>query len=158
MKFERRRIALLTIALLACTAMLFGACVPNEAPDDRKLVSLNPSDDAEVIFESEFLAENEYMTINDVVSVTPTNVAVFGRLTEKALDEGVDSVRITGGVDISAHEKCAGDYFIIAVDLPGTTAATFAATAMKGEEEVGDPLTFSAPYDATAEERLDGNW
>lgn len=157
MKFERKRIALLTVALLACTAMLFGACVPNEAPDDRKLVSLNPSDDEVVVFDSEFLAENEYMTINDVVSVTPTNVAVFGRLTEKALDEGVDSVRITGGVDISAHEKCAGDYFIIAVDLPGTTAATFAATAMKGEEEVGDPLTFSAPYDATAEERLDGN-
>ena len=157
MKFERRRIALLTIALLACTAMLFGACVPNEAPDDRKLVSLNPSEEEVSEPDTEFLAENEYMTINDVVSVTPTNVAVFGRLTEKALDEGVDSVRITGGVDISAHEKCAGDYFIIAVDLPGTTAATFAATAMKGEEEVGDPLTFSAPYDATAEERLDGN-
>ncbi len=157
MKFERKRIALLTIALLACTAMLFGACVPNEAPDDRKLVSLNPGDDDGPIAESDFLAENEYLTINDVVSVTPTNVAVFGQLTEKAIAEGVDSVRISGGVDISVQEKCAGDYFIIAVDLPSATATTFAATAMKGEEELGEPLTFSAPYDATAEERLDGN-
>jgi len=157
MKFERKRIALLTVALLACTAMLFGACVPNEAPDDRKLVSLNPSEEEVSEVDTEFLAENEYMTINDVVSVTPTNVAVFGQLSEKALDEGIDSVRISGGVDISVQEKCSGNYFIIAVDLPGTTASTFAATAMKGEEEVGEPLTFSAPYDATAEERLDGN-
>lgn len=156
MKFQRR-VALLIVALLACTAVLLGACVPNEAPDDRKLVSLTPSEEEVIGPGSDFLAENEYITINDVVSVTPTNVAVFGQLTELAISEGVDSVRITGGVDISAHEKCSGSYFIISVDLPGHSAATFAANAMKGEEEIGEPLTFSAPYDATAEERLDGN-
>ena len=74
MKFQRR-VALLIVALLACTAVLLGACVPNEAPDDRKLVSLNPSEDDVSEFDSDFLAENEYITINDVVSVTPTNVA-----------------------------------------------------------------------------------
>lgn len=156
--FQRKRIAILTLVLLSCTAMLFGACMPNDPPDDSILKELvDTSSQAEDEPDSEYLAENEYLTINDVISVTPTNVAVFGRLTEKALSEGIDSVRLSGGVDLVAQEKCADGYFIISIDLPGTTRATFAANAMKGEEEIGEPLTFSAPYDATAESRLDGN-
>ncbi|MBR5263828.1 MAG: hypothetical protein IKV50_03935, partial [Clostridia bacterium] len=60
MKFQRR-VALLIVALLACTAVLLGACVPNEAPDDRKLVSLNPSEEEVIGPSSDFLAENEYI-------------------------------------------------------------------------------------------------
>jgi len=156
--FAKKRIAILTLVLLACTAMLFGACVPTDPPDDSILKELvDTSSEVELLPESDYLAENEYMTINTVISVTPTNVAVFGQLTDKAISEGIDSVRLSGGVDLVAQEQCVDGYFIIAIDLPGTSRATFAAYAIKGEEEIGEPLTFSAPYDATAEGRLDGN-
>lgn len=156
--FERKRISILMLVLLACSAVVLGACVPNDPPDDAILTVLyENSAEVSTGAVTDFLAENEYLTINDVISVTPTNVAVFGQLTEKAVSEGIDSVRLSGGVDIQEQENCVDGYFIVSIDLPGTTKATFAATAMKGEEEVGEPLTFSAPYDATAEGRLDGN-
>ncbi len=156
--FAKKRIAILTLVLLACAAMLFGACAPTDPPDDSILKELvDTSSEVELLPESDYLAENEYMTINTVLSVTPTNVAVFGQLTEKAINEGIDSVRLSGGVDLVSQEKCVDGYFIIAIDLPGASRTTFAATAIKGEEEIGEPLTFSAPYDATAEGRLDGN-
>ena len=156
--FAKKRIAILTLVLLACAAMLFGACAPTDPPDDSILKELvDTSSEVELLPESDYLAENEYMTINTVLSVTPTNVAVFGQLTEKAISEGIDSVRLSGGVDLVSQEQCVDGYFIIAIDLPGASRTTFAATAIKGEEEIGEPLTFSAPYDATAEGRLDGN-
>lgn len=156
--FAKKKIAILMLALLACAAMLFGACAPTDPPDDSILKELvDTSSEAELLPESDYLAENEYMTINTVLSVTPTNVAVFGQLTDKAISEGIESVRLSGGVDLVAEEKCVDGYFIIAIDLPGASRTTFAATAIKGEEEIGEPLTFSAPYDATAEGRLDGN-
>ena len=155
--FVRKRLATVMLVLLTCTVMLLSACVPYKAPDDRVLVSFAPDDDGAILEDSKYIAENEYMTINKIVSVSPTNVAVSGQLKEKALEEGVDSVMIDNNAQLQVQEKCVGNYFIISVDLPGNTAATFAATAMKGDEAVCEPLTFEAPYDATAEDRLDGN-
>lgn len=157
MMFERKRVATVMLVLLTCAVMLLSACVPYKAPDDRVLVDLASKEDGDILPESEYIAENEYMTINTIVSVSPTNVAVCGQLKEKAIAAGVDSVLVDNNVNLTVHEKCVGDYFIVSVDLPGDTGATFAATAMKGDEPVCEPLTFAAPYDATAEDRLDGN-
>ena len=157
MMFERKRVAIVMLVLLTCVVVLLSACVPYKAPDDRVLVDLASNDDDVILDDSPFIAENEYMTINTIVSVSPTNVAIAGQLKEKAVAEGADSVLVDNNVDLTAHEKCHDGYFVVSIDLPGNTAATFAATPMKGDEPLCEPLTFSAPYDATAEDRLDGN-
>ena len=157
MMFERKRVATVMLVLLTCTVMLLSACVPYKAPDDRVLVDLATKEEGEIQEVSKFIAENEYMTINTIVSVSPTNVAISGQLKDKALEAGVDAVMVDNNVNLVVTESCVGDYFIVSIDLPGNTAATFAATAMKGEEAVCEPLTFTVPYDATAEDRLDGN-
>lgn len=158
MHSRKRKHALMLAALLFCTALLFCACVPNGSPDEDIFKTILSTSEAEGpgVTDSEALAENEYMTIIDVISITPTNVAVFGQLKDEAVSAGVTSVRITGGAGTEVLESCSDDYFVIPFDLPGTSKATFAATAMRGEEEVGDSLTFTAPYDSTAETRLDG--
>lgn len=154
---KRRRHLLALTALLFCTALLLCACVPNGSPDeDIFRTYLNTSKPEEIKTVEGALAENEYMAILDVISITPTNVAVFGQLTEEAIKAGVTSIRVTGSAGMEVLEACAEDYFVIPVDLPGTSKATFAATAMREEEELGDPLAFSAPYDSTAETRMDG--
>ncbi len=157
MMFERKKVAIVMLVLMTCAAVLLSACVPYKAPDDRVLVDLASKDSGDILAESKYVAENEYMTINTIVSVSPINVAIAGQLTEKAIAEGVDSVLVDNNVDLTVHEKCVDGYFIVSVDLPSNSEATFAATAMKGDEPVCEPLTFSAPYDATAEDRLDGN-
>ena len=155
---KMRKHALMLAVLLFCTALLFCACVPNGSPDEDIFKTILSTDDGEGPVDSnpEALAENEYITILDVISITPTNVAVFGQLKDEAVSAGVNSVRITGGAGTEVLESCSDDYFVIPFDLPGTSKATFAATAMRGEEEVGESLTFTAPYDSTAEVRLDG--
>lgn len=158
MHAKKRKSALMLVVLLSCTALLFCACVPNGSPDEdifRNYLS-NPSVEVTGDVDDEALAANEYLAILDVISITPTNVAVFGQLTDEAISAGVTSVRVTGAAGTEVQEFCADDYFVIPFDLPGTTKATFAATAMRGEEEVSEPLTFTAPYDSTAETRLDG--
>lgn len=149
------------LLLLTGAALLLSACVPKGSPDDDIFRDILNPQEGDVSkgpdVDGDALAANEYMTILDVISITPKNVAVFGQLTDAAVKAGVTSVRVTGGSGIEVLEPCAGDYFVIPFDLPGTTRATFAATAMKEEEEVGEPLTFVAPYDSTAEARLDGN-
>ena len=155
---KTRRYSCLLAVLLFCTALLFSACVPNGSPDEdifRTILSTD-GDDGPAETNPEALAENEYLAILDVISITPTNVAVYGQLKSEAAEAGVTSVRITGGVGMEVQESCSNGYFVIPFDLPGTTKANFAATAMCGEKEVGESLTFTAPYDSTAEPRLDG--
>lgn len=155
----KRKKVLLLLAGVLCLGMLFAACVPKGSPDENIFRDIiytssgteNPATDEET------LAYNEYMTIHKVINITPTNVAVFGQLTQEALDAGVDSIRISGGGGTTdVREICAGDYFIIPFDLPGAAKSNYAATAMKGEEEIGEPLSFTAPYNSTADARLDG--
>ncbi len=156
MKLKNKYISVLLL-LLACCSMLLCACVSNEAPDDEVLRSFNGDISAESKAPTEqAVIENEYMKVLDVISITPTNVAVFGQLTERAVSEGISSVRVMGAKSIEVRQACVDSYFLIPVELPGNTKATFSAIAMKGEEEVGEPLPFSAPYDSTAEDRMDG--
>lgn len=156
--FKTRNKMLALLALFACAAMLFCACVPAGAPDDSLLNSLAQvsSEDSTSKPNQDVLAQDEYLTVLDVVSITPKHVAVYGKLTEAAVAAGVDSVRLTGPSDLEVQEVCDGNYFIIPVDLPGQTRITLSATAMKGDEKMSEGLSFSAPYDSTAEPRLDG--
>lgn len=158
MMHSKMRKCALVLAVLLSTSLLLCACVPNGSPDEDIFKTILSTDEVEGPVDSnpEALAENEYVTILDVISITPTNVAVFGQLKKDAISAGVTSVRITGGSGLEVQESCSDDYFVIPFDLPGTSKATFAATAMRGEEEVGESLTFTAPYDSTAETRLDG--
>ena len=145
------------LLILAFAVMLLSSCVPNGTPDDEIFAKLiNISRDESVVEDDDVIASGEYLTIEEVISITPMNVAVYGTISDKAIEAGVDSVRITGGMNTSFTQKCVDDYFIISVNLSTPSRSTFAATAMKGEEEVGDMLPFSIPYDSTAEDRLDG--
>ncbi|MCH5183539.1 MAG: hypothetical protein J1E00_05105 [Oscillospiraceae bacterium] len=169
---KKSLVALLVFSLFLC--LLMSACgrkekgeasvstswgdwdVPSGSPDDDiTRVSLSV-DDTEESENPEVLAENESLVLLDVISVTPTSVAVFGQLTEEAMGAGVNSVRITGSAGMEVQESCADGYFVIPVDLPGASEASFFATAMRGAEQVGESLAFTAPYDPTAESRLDG--
>ncbi len=155
--FKRKRNMLCLLTMLLGIVILLCACVPKSTPENvifGSLIDLSVA--VSETKDSDVYAENEYLQIIDVISITPTNVAVYGQLTEEAIDAGVTSVRVTGGAGTDVQEACIDDYFIIPFNLPGNSKATFAATAMKEEEEVGDPLTFVAPYDSTAEPRLDG--
>ena len=149
----------LVILLLCsfCAAMVLSSCVPNGTPDDEIFTNLiNISREESEIINDDVVASGEYLTIVEVVSITPMKVAVYGTLTDEAVKAGVDSVRVTGGMNTSITQKCVGDYFILSVDLHTPARSTFAAVAMKGDEEIGDVLPFSIPYDSTAEDRLDG--
>ncbi len=159
MIYLKRKKVLLLLAGVLCLGMLFAACVPKGSPDENifRDIIYTSSGPENPTADDEALAYNEYMTIHKVISITPTNVAVFGQLTQEAIDAGVDSVRVSGGggtTDVT--EVCSEEYFIIPFDLPGTSKSNYAATAMKGEEEIGEPLSFTAPYDSTADTRLDG--
>ena len=148
--------AVLLVAVFA-VAVLLSSCVPNGTPDDAIFEKLiNISREESTVENDDVVASGDYLTIAEVVSITPMNVAVYGTLTDKAVEAGVDSVRISGGVNYSVTQKCIGDYFVISVHLQNPSRSTFAATAMKGEEEIGEMLPFSIPYDSTAEDRLDG--
>ena len=154
--FLRTTIALMLLAVF-CAALALSSCVPSGTPDDEIFEKLiNISREESVIENDDVVASGDYLTIAEVVSITPMNVAVYGTLTDAAVKAGVDAVRISGGLNTSVTQKCVGDYFIISVNLPTASRSTFAATAMKGEEEVGEMLPFSIPYDSTAEDRLDG--
>ena len=151
----KKKVVLAVLALM-CACVLLCACVPNGSPDDKifeKLVEVSGEESQDV--EEDVLADGEYLTIVQVVSITPNEVAVYGVLKDAAVKKGVDSVHITGP-EIDATQKTKDGYFIIPVTLPKNTATTMMATAMSGEDEVGEALSFQAPYDATAEERLDG--
>lgn len=143
--------------MLTCCSMLLCACVSNEAPDDDVLRAFaGENSETSEKPKEQAVIENEYMKVLDVISITPTNVAVFGQLTEKAVSEGITSVRVTGAKGVEVRQACVDSYFLIPVELPGNTKATFSATAMKGDEELSEPLPFTAPYDSTAEDRMDG--
>lgn len=152
---SKKKIVLAVLAVV-CASMLLCACVPNGSPDDsifEKLIEVS-KEESEVIDE-DVLAESEYLTVIDVVSITPNEVAVYGVLKEAGASAGVDSVRITG-TEVDVTEKIKDGYFIIPFTLPKNSRCTMMATAMKGDKEAEEALSFSAPYDATAEERLDG--
>ena len=140
-----------------CAVTILSSCVPNGTPDDEifaKLINISREESETV--DDDVVASGEYLTIVEVLSITPMKVAVYGTLTDEAVRTGVDAVRVTGGMNTTITQKCVDNYFILSVDLHTPARATFAAVAMKGEEEVGDPLPFSIPYDSTAEDRLDG--
>ena len=154
--FLRTTMAVMLLAVF-CAAVALSSCVPSGTPDDEIFEKLiNFSHEESVIENDDVVASGDYLTIVEVVSITPMNVAVYGTLTDEAVKAGVDAVRISGGLNTNVTQKCVGDYFIISVNLPTASRSTFAATAMKGEEEIGDMLPFSIPYDSTAEDRLDG--
>lgn len=148
---------LLVCLLAACTSMLLCACVPNGSPDDKifeELIDVSKEESQEE--NTGVLAESDFLTIINVVSITPNDIAVCGVLKEAAVQAGVDRVRVSGGMNIDQTEAVRDGYFIVPVTLPENTRMTLTASPMKGEEEVDETLSFSAPYDATAEERLDG--
>ena len=148
---------MLTAALLVlCASVLLCACVPNGSPDDsifEKLIDVSKEESE--VENTDILAESELLTVIDVVSITPNEVAVYGVLKDAGVKAGVDAVRITG-TEVDVTEKIKDGYFIVPFRLPKNSRCTMMATAMKGDEEAEEPLSFSAPYDATAEERLDG--
>lgn len=156
-KSSMRKAILGILIMLFGTAIILSSCVPDGTPDDeifKKLIDI--SREESVVENEDAIASGDYLTIIDVVSITPTNVAVYGTLTDEAVKAGVDSVRVTGGLNSEICQKCSGDYFILSVNLPTTSKSTFVATAMKSGEVIGEPLPFSIPYDSTAEDRLDG--
>ena len=151
----KKKIVLVSL-LMVCASMLLCACVPNGSPDDsifEKLIDVSREESQ--VENLDALAENEYLSVIDVVSITPNKVAVYGVLKEAGETAGVDSIRITG-TDVDVTESVKDGYFIIPFTLPRNARCTMMATAMKGETEIIEPLAFQAPYDATAEERLDG--
>ena len=148
---------IVSVLLVVCASMLLCACVPNGSPDDsifEKLIDVS-KEESEVV-ETGNLAESAYLTVIDVVSITPNEVAAYGVLKDAGVKAGVDSVRITGGTDVDVVEKVKDGYFIVPFTLPKNSRCTMMVTAMKDGKEAEEPLSFSAPYDATAEERLDG--
>lgn len=156
MKKKNRLLCLL--ALVVCVVIALCACAPTGSPDEGIFESiLDLSGDTSEPISEGVLADGEYLTVLDVISITPRNVAVFGTLKDAARKAGVTTVRITGPSGLDVSEECDGDYFIIPVTLPGQNKATLSAMVMQGEDALGEPLSFSAPYDSTAETRLDGN-
>ena len=148
-----RRMALL-LGLVMMLAVVCASCVnldnvdevnPKSALGDDSDVNIDVSDESIVVPEG---ATNP-PEISKVVSITPDTIAISGTCAENA------AITVTGGKE-DAHTVANGEYFIIKVDLQSKNDL-LKITAQAEGEDVSPELQLRPVYDATAQDRLDGN-
>lgn len=138
-----RRIFLM-LGLVMMLATVLGACVNTE--DVSEIMDTKFSRDPEV---SEDIGDDTEFPFS-VVNITPSTVAISGSCSEGA------KISVSNGEKTFSTDSLNG-YFIIKAELPeGYTKAQLHITETVGDEEIAS-YTYVAQYDATAEERLDGN-
>ncbi len=138
-----RRIFLM-LGLVMMLAAVLGACVNTE--DVSEIMDTKFSRDPEVSEEDGDETEFPFSVIN----ITPSTVAISGPCSEGA------KISVSNGEKTFSTESLNG-YFILQAELPeGYTKAQLHITETVGDEEIAS-YTYVAQYDATAEERLDGN-
>ena len=148
-----RRMALL-LGLVMMLAVVCASCVnldnvdevnPKSALGDDSDVNIDVSDESIVVPEG---ATNP-PEISKVVSITPDTIAISGTCAENA------AITVTGGKE-DAHTVANGEYFIIKVDLQSKNDL-LKITAQAEGEDPSPELQLRPVYDATAQDRLDGN-